>query len=211
MSLIFYIQTPASAEADPSPTPQPRKPPSPEIDDKSLSIVKNLLEAIKDDGSNDSFRRMIQDNIMNEHTLSHHGSNQPYFYSDNRDVITDIINRVLEEPEGMIDETATAGFLKIYREFDYHEEIENFFKREKRAPRKFQDDYLGQTITGPTNKVMVTLKIKGDEQTGATLEKRLTYGQNNIQYLNAYPVTGTPAQPPSTKESPEKDKTEEPE
>ena len=60
------------------------------------------------------------------------------------------------------------------------------------------------------NKVMVTLKIKGDEQTGATLEKRLTYERNNIQYLNACPVTGTPAEPPSTKENPG-DKAEEPE
>lgn len=169
-------------------------------DEASLRLVQTLVENIKQDNANDSFRQMILDKVMNEHTLSRHAKNQPYFYSDDSYVITDIINLLLDEPDGIIDETATAGLLKIYRDFRYHEEVEELFDREQRKLSKFQKNYLGQTISGPTNKVMVILKIKGDEQTLDTLEKRLTYIRNNIQYVDAYPVKGSPA--PAKDESP---------
>jgi hypothetical protein len=189
MGLIFYSQVSLSAEAE----------------DKSVLLtVKKLLENIKNDGVNDSFQKMIQGKVMQEHSLSAHEKNQPYFYSDDVSLIHDIISLVLEAPQDIMDETATTGMLKIYREFDYPKEIAELFEREERAPRKFQEAYLGQTITGPTNKVVVTLKIKSDEQNEATLEKRLTYTKNNIQYLDAHPVKGSPVERKT-----EEDKTEE--
>lgn len=157
-------------------------------DEKSLLLVEKLIENIKKDETNGSFRQMIADKVMSEHTLARHGKNQPYFYSNDPYVITDIINLALEGPDGIIDETATTGLLKVYREFNHHEEIEELFDREKRPPGKFQKNYLGQTIYGPTNKVVVILKIKGDEQTQDTLEKRLVYSRNNVRYVDAYPI-----------------------
>src|SRR3990167_4108076 len=95
-------------------------------DGSSLLTVKKLISSIKNDETNSSFKAMI-DKIMAEHALSRHGSNQPYFYSDDAYVITDIIHLVLEDPEGIIDETADTGILKIYRECDYSDEIEELF------------------------------------------------------------------------------------
>ena len=177
-------------------------------DESSLLMVKKLISSIKNDETNYSFKAMI-DKIMEEHALSRHGSNQPYFYSDDVYVITDIINLVLDDPEGIIDETAATGILKIYRECDYSDEIEELFDREKRVPHKFQNAYLGQTITGPTNKVMVILKIKGDEQNEGRLEKRLAYMRNNVQYFDAYPVKGSSVEAPPTENKPEESKPEE--
>lgn len=161
-------------------------------DEASLSIAKQLIENIKNDKTNSSYDDMIVNKIMHEHSLNHHEKNQPFFYSNDRYVITDIINLVLNNPGGIIDETATTGRLKIYREFIYPDEIADLFTREKRAPRKFQDAYLGQMISGPTNKVIVALQVKGDEQNENTLKKRLAYTQNNIRYIDAYPVKDNP-------------------
>ncbi len=194
MGFIFYSQpVPVRAESD---------------DEASLSIAKKLISNIKADETNYSFRSMMG-KIMEEHALSRHGRNQPYFYSDDAYVITDIVNLVLDDPEGIIDETADTGILKIYRECDYPGEIEELFDREKRAPRKFQNAYLGQTITGPTNKVMVVLKIKGDEQNEGSLEKRLTYMRNNVQYFDAYPVKEGSLELGSAENNPEENKPEE--
>lgn len=156
----------------------------------SLLIVQKLLKKIKKDKYNRSFREMIKDRVMKEHALSYHKMGQPYFYSDDHYVITDIINFVLDHPDGIIDQTGQSGILVIYREFDYSEEVEELFDREERSPGKFQEAYLGQTINGPTNKVAVLLKVKGDEQNEDTLEKRLAYMSNNIQYVTAYPIKG---------------------
>ncbi len=196
IGFIFYIQAaPVRAELS---------------DEPSLLIAKKLISNIKNDETNYSFRTMIG-KIREEHALSRHGRNQPYFYSDDAYVITDIVNLVLDDPEGIIDETAEAGVLKIYRECDYPGEIEELFDREKRAPRKFQNAYLGQTITGPSNKVMVVLKIKGDEQNEGSLEKRLAYMRNNVQYFDAYPVKEGSLEPGSAENNPEENKETAPE
>ncbi|MBM3633133.1 MAG: hypothetical protein FJX03_05470 [Alphaproteobacteria bacterium] len=113
----------------------------------------------------------------------------------------DIIDLLLEDPDGFIDETKTKGVLKVYRNNDFHNEIEELFDREPYyrrdipQPKKFQKDYLGLTANGPTNQVMVTLKLKGDEQNADTLEKRLAYIGNNIVFVDAFPVKNPP--PPS--------------
>jgi len=157
-----------------------------------LEIIKDLFKTIKDDSYNHSYADMLED-VKAEHSIKYHKPNAPFFYSNDSFVMKDIIDLLLEDPDGYIDETKTKGVLKVYRDNNYHEEIEELFDREPLyrrdipQPKKFQKDFLGQAHTGPTNRVMVTLKIKGDEQNEDTLEKRLAYIGNNILFIDAFP------------------------
>ncbi|MBX9805583.1 MAG: hypothetical protein K2Y18_07525 [Alphaproteobacteria bacterium] len=171
-------------------------------DEATISLVKELVKKMKEDPTNGSWDDMISDTVMKQHTLTLHKPNNPYFYSDDKYVITDIIDLVLDDPDGVYDETKTSGTLKIYRECNYPVEIEMLYDREKRAEKKFQNPklnfqkgYLGQVVYGPTNRVMVVLNIKGDEQLANTLEERLAYFRNNIRFVDAYPVKDDPLKP----------------
>lgn len=162
-----------------------------------LETIKALLKTIKEDVNNHSYNQMLED-AKAEHSIKYHKPNAPFFYSNDAYVIKDIIDLLIDDPDGFIDETKSQGILKVYRDNNYHEEIEELFDREPLyrrdipQPKKFQKDYLGQTTTGPTNKVMLTLKIKGDEQNENTLEKRLAYLGNNILFIDAFPEKAPP-------------------
>ena len=165
-----------------------------------LDLIKELFKTIKEDKNNHSYHQMLED-VKAEHSIKYHKPNAPFFYSNDAFVMKDIIDLLLEDPDGFIDETKTKGILKVYRNNDYHNEIEELFdrepyyRREIPQPKKFQKDYLGLTANGPTNQVMVTLKLKGDEQNADSLEKRLAYIGNNIVFVDAFPVKSPP--PPS--------------
>jgi hypothetical protein len=162
-----------------------------------LEIIKDLFKTIKEDSYNQSYAQMLED-VKAEHSIKYHKPNAPFFYSNDSFVMKDIIDLLLDDPDGYIDETKTKGILMVYRDNNYHEEIEELFDREPLyrrdipQPKKFQKDYLGQTMEGPTNRVMVTLKLKGDEQNENTLEKRLAYIGNNIVFIDAFPAKGPP-------------------
>lgn len=171
-----------------------------------LDLIKELFRTIKEDVNNHSYNQMLED-VKAEHSIKYHKPNAPFFYSNDAFVMKDIIDLLLDDPDGFIDETKTKGVLKVYRNNDYHNEIEELFdrepyyRREIPQPKKFQKDYLGLTPNGPTNQVMVTLKLKGDEQNADTLEKRLAYIGNNIVFVDAFPVKSPPP-PPKGKASP---------
>jgi len=179
-------------------------------DKAALPLVKKLIEQMKNDETNTSFKEMI-DKVRAEHTLSNNDIDQIYFYTDNPDVITSIINLVLMDPQGVIDETRETGTLKIYRKCDYPKEIAplfSFFGKEQKVSRKFQNTYVGQTVNGPTNKVVVILNIKGDEQNADTLEKRLAYKRNNIRYFDAHPIEEAAPEPQEMEDEPAEEDTD---
>jgi len=174
-------------------------------DEASLKLVVDLMQTIKDDSDYHSYDYMLED-VRAEHTIKYHKPNAPFFYTNDEYVLKDIITMVMIDPNGIIDETK-SGVLKVYRDFDYHEELEDIFeqeaifRRELKENKKFQDDYLGQTNTGPTNRVMVSLKIKGDEQNENIFAKRIAYTGNNIDFIDAFPAKGPPPKPKEEKKS----------
>ena len=202
LALICFFATASQASQKASPPTPPVSKGKIVCDDDTINLVIDLVKSMKADKSNDSWDDMISDRVMKEHTLISHKPNKPFFYSNDKYVITDIINLVLEDPDGVFDETKSSGILKIYRECHFQTEIEMLFDREQRSVKKFQDPkhdfqkgYLGQVVFGPTNRVIVVLKIKGDEQNASTLKERLTYLRNNIQFVDAYPVKDQPLKP----------------
>jgi hypothetical protein len=176
-------------------------------DDPSLKVAKNVLNQIKDDPKYHSFQDMLDD-VKGEHSIKYHKPNAPFFYSNDHIVMEDIIKLVLEDPDGIVDQTKTKGTFIVYREFNYHDEIEELFDREPLyrriipEPKKFQNNYLGLTVTGPTNKVGILLKVKGDEQNAATFEQRTVYTGNNIDFVDAYPMNAKDTKRPSPPTSP---------
>jgi hypothetical protein len=164
---------------------------APELNDEhSLTLVRALLEKMKGDSQNHSYNRMLYDKVLSDHTLEHHGKNPSFFYINNKFIINKIISLVMSDPDGIIDETSSTGYLKIYRDFNYSEQIEPLLKNEIRPIKKFYDEFLGQTKFGPTNRVIILLKIKGDEQNETSFEKRIVYRGNNIAFIDAYPAQG---------------------
>jgi hypothetical protein len=166
-------------------------------DDASLKLVVDLMKTIRDDSNYHSYFHMVSE-AFSEHTIQRHKPNAPFFYSNDKDVLKDIINMVMNDPSAIIDETK-SGVLKVYRDFEYPEELEEIFAKEDPKhrvipqPKKFQDDYLGLTNAGPTNRAMITLRIKSDDQNASTFAQRIAYTGNNIQFSDASPDKGPPS------------------
>jgi hypothetical protein len=181
------------------PSSNPSSHPSVLVDAQSLQLVVNLMKTIKDDKDYHSFHNMMDD-VKAEHTIKYHKPNAPFFYTNDKIVLKDIVTLVMRNPSGIIDDTKN-GHLKVYRDFDYHDDLEDIFgqeplyQRDLKVNKQFQDDYAGQTPTGPTNRVMISLKIKGDEQNENTFAKRIVYTGNNIDFIDAYPSKGLPPKP----------------
>jgi hypothetical protein len=158
------------------------------------------MQTIKDDSDYHSYDDML-DEVKAEHTIKYHKPNAPFFYTNDKYVLKDIITMVMIDPNGIFDGTKN-GILQVYRDFDYHDELQDIFEQEplyRRVipqPKKYQEDYLGLAHTGPTNRVVITLKIKGDEQNEDTFAKRIVYTGNNIDFIDAFPAKGPPPPPP---------------
>ena len=89
-------------------------------DEHSLSIVKKVIQQIKDDPDNPSYRNMLED-ARAEHSIKYHLPNRPFFYSNDRYVIKDIIDLVLDEPDGIVDNSKKTGIVMVYRDNIYHD------------------------------------------------------------------------------------------
>lgn len=148
--------------------------------------TKKLIEAIKKDESNFSFFIMLDEHIMKEHRLSSHKEGQPYFYTDNHTNISEILSMVLEHPDKVIDERPSTGLLKIYRSFNFSKDIKPLFIKEKKSFSKVQRGYLGETPIGPTNQVLVVIKVNKDEKNYITNSTNPSF--SSAQFINAYPV-----------------------
>jgi len=146
----------------------------------SLSIAKQALKNIKKDEANNSYAIMINDLIMKEHTLNNHRTDQPYFYTDRREIITEIVSMVLENSGGVINEIAKTGIIKIYRTFNFDKDIAPLLVKEKKSPQNYKSSYLGETRQGPTNQVIVLLKVEN--------YKDLKDIGKNLRFITAYPV-----------------------
>src|SRR5262245_25594545 len=80
-----------------------------------LNSIKQSIEAIKKDDSNNSYTFMLDQVVMQQHSLANHGKKTPYFYTNNRLLISDIISMVVEKPQGIITTQITDGKMGIYR------------------------------------------------------------------------------------------------
>lgn len=154
----------------------------------SLREAKEIIEFIKKDGTNHSFTNMIDDVVMKKHLLNSHEPKQPYFYTNNRLIISEIISMVLERPDGVVNETTTTGILKIYREFNFPRDIKTMFVKEKRPQNTFMNSYLGETSKGPTNQVIVILKIQKHKSSASTLNTLFPDTHSKIDFVDAYPT-----------------------
>lgn len=194
------VSSPVRGNSEGAPIRDYSKSNGPEISDReSRQLVVDLLQAIQDDSDNHSYEDMLSD-VKTEHTIKYHKPNAPFFYSNDKYVIKDILTMVMIDPNAIIDETK-SGILKVYRDFEYHDELEDIFEQEplyRRVipePKKFQDDYLGLANTGPTNRVMIVLRIKSDDQNANTFAQRINYTGNNIVFVDAFPAKGPPPPP----------------
>lgn len=191
-----------ASEANENSSPKPDSSPILE-DEQSLKLVVDLMRSIRNDLDYHSYFHMVNE-ANSEHTIQRHKPNAPFFYTNDKNVLKDIIDMVMSDPNAIIDETK-SGVLKVYRDFDYPNELEDIFAKEDPKhrvipqPKKFQDDYLGVTSTGPTNRVMLTLKIKSDDQNAPAFAQRIAYSENNIVFFDAFPVKG-PLPLPTTDE-----------
>lgn len=144
----------------------------------SIFITKQLIESIKKDRMNNSYTSMVDNVVMEKYTLSKRTANDPYFYTDRREVITEIISMVLENPDKVIDEAAKTGVIKIYRNFNFNKDIAPLLVKEKKTSQNYRGPYLGETSQGPTNQVVVSLKIGNSKDTRG----------KSAQFITAYPV-----------------------
>lgn len=155
--------------------------------DSSLAKAEQLIKSIKQDETNHSFTLMLNDKVMKEHTLNSHKEGQPYFYTDKRHNVSEIVGMVLERPSGVIDETATTGFLKIYRTFNFQKDARVLFVKEKRSFNNDQKAYLGMSPEGPTNQVMVIIKTDTSKKSSGAFEP-VAFSTSTAQFVDAYPV-----------------------
>jgi hypothetical protein len=158
------------------------------LENSSLVLAKQIIEAIKKDENNTSYTTMIDQTVMKQHTLSQHEKNQPYFYTNNRSVISEIISMVVERPDNVIDEINQNGNLKIYRSFNFDKDIAPLMIKDKAFIQSNIKNHLGATPKGPTNQVVVILQINDFQKFEEQLKLGHIQSGENIVFLTSYPI-----------------------
>jgi hypothetical protein len=108
-----------------------------------------------------SFSEMIDNQIMSQHTLSRHQPGSPYFKTDSRDTISELITSVVEKPDG-VQMDKEKGTIQLYKDF---RDIQTYFLKEPRKEGGFDGRYLGEGEKGPTNRVIVVLDMDPSKAT----------------------------------------------
>jgi len=147
------------------------------FDFNQIDTARKIVDFIKKDISNRSYTNMIDSVVMTQNSLDQHAANAPYFYTDNRDLISEIVSEVVENPDGVINDIGENGKIGLYRDFDFDKDIVALFVKEKRLPNGYDGYHLGASFKGPTNRVVVYIKIEGITSDGI----------RGAQFMEAYP------------------------
>lgn len=144
------------------------------LSSEQLDLAKQRIQAIKRDDNNISYTAMINQVVMPKYTLSSHEDNSSYFYTDKREIVSEIISMVVEKPHGVMNKNS-EGVIGIYRDFDFERDLSSLFIKERRMRGGYDGYHLGTTAIGPTNRVVVFLKTS-DPST-----------KSMMQFIEAYP------------------------
>jgi len=145
----------------------------PVLASEPLGFAKQMIQAIKRDDSNISYTTMINQVVMPKYRFSSHKDDSPYFYTDKRDLISEIVSMVVERPHGVMKNSEDV--IAIYRDFDFGRDLSSLFIKEKRMVGGYDGNHLGTTASGPTNRVVVFFKMSDPTHSASP------------QFIEAYP------------------------
>ncbi|MDF3033143.1 MAG: hypothetical protein K0R76_97 [Alphaproteobacteria bacterium] len=157
---------------------------NPFVDVNQLDWAKGLIKAIEQDDANTSFTTMIDKIVMNTYSLAHYKPSLPCFYTNDRMVISTILTMVVERPDGVINSALEKNIIGIYRDFNFEKELKFHFSKEKKGEGQFDGLHLGVTPEGPTNRVVILLKVETLPDFRATKHAPL-----KGTFLTAYPLS----------------------
>ena len=139
------------------------------LENPFLNVLKERLNLFLKQQGSPSFTKMINEQVMSKHTLSRHQKGLPYFNTDDREIISEILIMVVEKPDG-IQMGKEKGTIQLYKDFDFKRDLQIFFLKEHIKKGGYDGHYLGHCVHGPTNRVIVVLNIDSLEPTHASFK-----------------------------------------